>query len=63
MFEKRAKKSKLVPTSAKQCIWVDAGVISYRLCPLNYERTYLNVQSLKSSSRNYLLLRGSVTTC
>ena len=37
MFEKRAKKSKLTPTSAKQCIWVDAGVISYRLCPLNYE--------------------------
>jgi len=37
MFEKRAKKSKLIPTSAKQCIWVDAGVISYRLCPLNYE--------------------------
>jgi hypothetical protein len=37
MFEKRENKSKLIPTSAKQCIWVDAGVISYRLCPLNYE--------------------------
>ncbi|MEA2030481.1 MAG: glycine cleavage system protein H [candidate division Zixibacteria bacterium] len=37
MSEKQMKKSKLIPTSAKQCIWVDAGVISYRLCPLNYE--------------------------
>ena len=37
MSGERAKKSKLIPTSAKQCIWVDAGVISYRLCPLNYE--------------------------
>ncbi len=37
MSEKRAKKSKLIPTSAKQCVWVDAGVISYKICTLNYE--------------------------
>lgn len=37
MFGKQAKNSKLLPTSAKQCVWVDAGVISYRLCTLNYE--------------------------
>lgn len=37
MFEERANKMKLMPTSARQCVWVDAGVISYRLCTLNYE--------------------------
>jgi len=37
MFRKRAERSKLMPTSAKQCVWVDAGVISYKLCTLNYE--------------------------
>ncbi|TEU11431.1 MAG: glycine cleavage system protein H [Anaerolineales bacterium] len=37
MSEKRAKKSKLIPTSARQCVWVDAGVISYKICTLNYE--------------------------
>ncbi|NOZ87655.1 MAG: hypothetical protein GXP49_15630 [Deltaproteobacteria bacterium] len=30
-------KKKLVKASSGQCIWVDAGVISYRLCTLNYE--------------------------
>jgi len=37
MFRKQAKESKLIPTSAKQCVWVDAGVISYKICTLNYE--------------------------
>ncbi len=37
MSKKQAEKSKLIPTSARQCVWVDAGVISYRLCTLNYE--------------------------
>ncbi len=31
------QKEKLVPISTGQCIWVDAGVISYRLCTLNYQ--------------------------
>jgi glycine cleavage system H lipoate-binding protein len=30
-------RAKIIPVSAGQCIWVDAGVISYRLCPLSYE--------------------------
>jgi glycine cleavage system H lipoate-binding protein len=37
MFRKQAKESKLIPTSDKQCVWVDAGVISYKICTLNYE--------------------------
>ena len=37
MSKKRAEKSKLIPTSARQCVWVDAGVISYKLCTLNYQ--------------------------
>jgi len=37
MSGKRVKKSKLIPTSARQCVWVDAGVISYKICTLNYE--------------------------
>jgi glycine cleavage system H lipoate-binding protein len=37
MSEESARKSKLIPTSVGQCVWVDAGVISYRLCTLNYE--------------------------
>ena len=37
MSGKRAKKSELIPTSARQCVWVDAGVISYKICTLNYE--------------------------
>jgi glycine cleavage system H lipoate-binding protein len=37
MSGERARKSKLIPTSVGQCVWVDAGVISYRLCTLNYE--------------------------
>ena len=37
MSEKRAKKSELIPTSDRQCVWVDAGVISYKICTLNYE--------------------------
>lgn len=37
MSAKRTKRQKLVPTSQGQCIWVDAGVISYRLCTLNYQ--------------------------
>jgi len=37
MSKKRAEKSKLLPTSARQCVWVDAGVISYKICTLNYQ--------------------------
>ncbi len=37
MSVKRMTEPKLVPTSQGQCIWVDAGVISYRLCTLNYD--------------------------
>jgi glycine cleavage system H lipoate-binding protein len=37
MSGKPTKKSKLIPSSAGQCVWVNAGVISYRLCTLNYE--------------------------
>ncbi|MCD6161437.1 MAG: glycine cleavage system protein H [candidate division Zixibacteria bacterium] len=37
MSGKQANKTELTPTSARQCVWVDAGVISYRLCTLNYE--------------------------
>lgn len=37
MFEDQANKMKLRPTSAKQCVWVGAGVISYKICTLDYE--------------------------
>jgi glycine cleavage system H lipoate-binding protein len=37
MSKTRPKKSELIPTSARQCVWVDAGVISYKICTLNYE--------------------------
>jgi glycine cleavage system H lipoate-binding protein len=37
MSEKEPKKPKLVAPSVGQCVWVDAGVLSYRLCTLNYE--------------------------
>ena len=37
MSGKRAKKSKPVSASSRQCVWVDAGVISYKICTLNYE--------------------------
>ncbi len=37
MSGKVIKKSELAHTSTGQCVWVDAGVISYRLCTLNYD--------------------------
>jgi glycine cleavage system H lipoate-binding protein len=37
MSSEPEKKSKLIATSAGQCVWAEAGVISYRLCTLNYQ--------------------------
>jgi len=37
MSEKKTNEKKLEPMASGQCIWVDAGVISYRLCTLNYD--------------------------
>jgi len=37
MTGQRAKGTTLLAPSVGQCVWVDAGVISYRLCPLNYQ--------------------------
>jgi len=37
MPEKRGHRRELVPTGQGQCVWVAAGVISYRLCTLNYQ--------------------------
>ena len=37
MSDRKPGKARLVSPSVGQCVWVDAGVISYKLCTLNYE--------------------------
>ena len=38
MLNKKSDNDKLfIQNSEKQCIWMSAGVISYKLCPINYD--------------------------
>ncbi len=62
MSDDQNDKKKLEPTSSGQCIWVDAGVISYRLCTLNYqcERCSLH-QALMDGPQLIRPMSGSVS--